>query len=105
MSPRRWAIRARTMEQVHVGRPDGTRPLRFYLTFTDAGGLAAMDGREVHVMLDGHELTGILHAIPSALITSERDRQALTRVTCLLSRLANVNRTQREGPGMIEGTL
>ena len=89
MSPRRRAIRARTLEQVYAGRPDARHPFRFYLTFTDAGGLAAADGREVHVMLDGHEVTGILHAIPSALITSERDRQALTRVICLLSRLAN----------------
>lgn len=76
------------MAAVFAGRPDGSHPFRFFLTFTDAGGPASARGREVRAMMDGYELAGVLHAIPAALVTDDGDRQALLRVTCLLSRLA-----------------
>jgi hypothetical protein len=89
MSPRLWAVRARTMAGVHAGRPDGSHPFRFFLTFTDTSGPARLGtGRETRAMLDGYEVAGLLHAIPSALVADDGDRQALTRVICLLSRLA-----------------
>lgn len=88
MSPRRWPVRAKTIGAVHAGLDGAGHPFRFFLTFTDAGGLASARGREVRAMLDGYEVAGVLHAIPSSLIADDADRQALVRVTCLLSRLA-----------------
>lgn len=88
MSPRLWPVRAKTVAGVHAGRPDGSHPFRFFLVFTSANGVARVAGREVHAMMDGYEVAGVLHAIPASLVTDDGDRQALLRVTCLLSRLA-----------------
>lgn len=86
---RKLPIQAQTAAGQYAGRPDGDHPFRFFLTFTDVTGPSWLGpGREVHVMMDGYEVAGILHAIPSALVTDDGDRQALTRVVCLLSRLA-----------------
>jgi hypothetical protein len=76
------------MAGVFAGRLDDSSPFRFFFTFTDVGGPASAQGREVRAMLDGYEVAGLLHAIPSAFVTDDGDRQALTRVICLLSRLA-----------------
>jgi hypothetical protein len=61
VSPRRWAVRARTVGAVFAGRPDGGHPFRFFLTFTDADGPASARGREVRAMLDGYEVAGNSH--------------------------------------------
>jgi hypothetical protein len=82
------AVRASVMEGAFAGRADTGQPFRFFCTFTETGGPRSAEGREVRAMLDGYEVADLLHAIPSAVIGSDADRQALVRVICLLNRLA-----------------
>jgi hypothetical protein len=86
---RKIQIQASRAVFMYAGRADTREPFRFFLVFTETAGPSWLGkGREVQAMMDGYEVAGILHAIPSALVTDAADRQALTRVICLLSRLA-----------------
>lgn len=86
-------IYASILARSFLVRANTREPYRFRAWFEKADGLAAVQGREVQATMDGHEVAGLLGAIPARLFddTDEgrRDFAAVTRVMKLLHRLGD----------------
>jgi hypothetical protein len=83
-------VYAETLTQARAGSAGTGYPFKFFLTFTGAHGIAAVEnGREITAVLDGHEAAAVIGAIPVSLLGDDADRLAVARVSALLHRLAD----------------